>query len=285
MSRDDALGRARRAFAEELRALSGLRSEALVRAFAMVPRERFLGPGPWRVVEVGQGYRTTPDDDPRHLYRCVLVALDEARGLNNGEPASLAGWIDSLDLRPGDRVLHVGCGVGYYTAVIAETVGAAGRVVGVEADPGLAARAAAALADRPGVEVSCGDGVEWLARPKGAFDAIFVNAGATRLEPAWLGGLAPGGRLLLPLTVSPGPSGMGGGHMLRVERGDDGFAARFVSTVGIYPLLGGRDPEENERLSRAYARGGESRVRALRLDPHEPAAGCWLHAGVCLSTV
>ena len=67
-------------YAEELRAVAHLRSEALVRAFATVRREDFLGVGPWQVLiswEAGSSsYRTTEDCDPRHLYHNVLVAID-----------------------------------------------------------------------------------------------------------------------------------------------------------------------------------------------------------------
>jgi protein-L-isoaspartate(D-aspartate) O-methyltransferase len=102
---------ARRRYAEELRARAQLRSEALVQAFTKVPRERFLGPGPWQVMAAPGGYTTTVDADPAHLYRDVLVAINAARFLNNGHPSSLAGCFDALDLQPSERVLHVGCGV------------------------------------------------------------------------------------------------------------------------------------------------------------------------------
>jgi protein-L-isoaspartate(D-aspartate) O-methyltransferase len=46
------------------------------------------------------------------------VAIDAARCLNNGQPSALARWIDAFDLCTGDRVLHVGCGVGYYTPIL-----------------------------------------------------------------------------------------------------------------------------------------------------------------------
>jgi protein-L-isoaspartate(D-aspartate) O-methyltransferase len=46
------------------------------------------------------------------------VALDAAHDINNGQPSALAYWIEALDLKAGDRVYHLGCGVGYYTAII-----------------------------------------------------------------------------------------------------------------------------------------------------------------------
>jgi protein-L-isoaspartate(D-aspartate) O-methyltransferase len=98
----------RQFYAEELRAVSNLQSEALVRAFAKVPRENFLGPGPWQIRNPSlDSYRTTPDAHPKHLYHNVLVAIDAGRQLNNGQPGALALWFDALDLREGNRVVHV----------------------------------------------------------------------------------------------------------------------------------------------------------------------------------
>jgi hypothetical protein len=111
-SRVESIDGARREFAEKIRATAGLRSETLVRAFASVPREDFVGPGPWKVLrppDVSR-YEVTADADPRHLYEDMLVALDASRNLNNGPPSGLGRWLDSFDLTPGDRVLHIGCG-------------------------------------------------------------------------------------------------------------------------------------------------------------------------------
>ena len=116
-------------YAEELRALANLQSEAVVRAFAKVPREHFLGSGPWKILNPSlESYRTTEDANPRHLYHNVLVAIDTGRRLNNGQPSFLAFLIDALELQEGDYAAHVGCGTGYYTAIMAEVVGAKGPV-------------------------------------------------------------------------------------------------------------------------------------------------------------
>jgi hypothetical protein len=116
----------RRWFAEELRFAANLRSPAVVRAFATVPRERFVGPGPWRIrSRMSRGeYWTTESADPCHVYHDALIALDEARGLNNGQPSLCASFVDALDVQPGQQVLHLGCGTGYYSAILAELVGA-----------------------------------------------------------------------------------------------------------------------------------------------------------------
>lgn len=275
----DPLAAARAAYAEELRRAAGLRSERLVRALAETPRERFVGPGPWELIAIPGGARRT--HDPRDLYSNALVVIDAARGINNGEPRFLAYLVDQLDLGPGARAAHVGCGVGYYTALIAAIVGPTGRVIGIEFAADLAERARENLRDLAWVRVVAGDGCRV---DPGEVDAILVNAGATHPIPLWLDRLAPGGRLLLPLTGSNGF-----GAVLRLQRADGGFHVSFVSSVGIYPCAGARDPEIERALDTALARSGIpgiGAVRTLRRDSHAPAASCWLHAGsLCLSTL
>ena len=276
------LEESRREFAEKIRVIAGLRSASLVHALATVPREEFLGPGPWLLTSpaLGGRYQRTPDDDPRRLYDNVLVALDADRNLNNGEPAALARWLDALDLSPGDRLLHIGCGVGYYTAIAAAAT-PGGSTVGVELDPQLAERARRNLGSWPRVSVVSGDGSEFAGDP---FDAIFVNAGATEPLPRWLDQSRVGGRLLVPMTVDVPISGLGGGHMLLIARQPGAYSARFISPVGIYHCTGARTAEGGELLKRSYLRGGEERVRSLRRDRHPSVPQCWLHAPrFCLS--
>jgi protein-L-isoaspartate(D-aspartate) O-methyltransferase len=277
------LDEARAEFAESIRRLAGLRSEALVRAFGAVRREDFVGPGPWKILVLPDvlTYRDTPDADPRHLYANVLVALDPSRFLNNGEPAALARWLDALDLKAGERFLHVGCGVGYYTAIAAEVVSRSGRVLAVEVDPILAERARNNLGRYDHATVVRGDGMDLA---PAAFDAIFVNAGATHVPPTWVAALRPGGRLLAPLTVDVPGMDVGLGQMLLVTQVPGGYDARFVSPVGVYHCAGARTAEGESSLRRAYAGGDEQTVRQLRLDDHPSDERCWLHSpSYCLS--
>jgi protein-L-isoaspartate(D-aspartate) O-methyltransferase len=274
----------RRLYAEELRAASNLRSAALVQAFATVPRERFLGPGPWQIAAPTPPgtYRTTEDADPRHLYHNVLVAIDATRHLNNGQPGFLALLIEALDLQRGDRVVHIGCGLGYYTAIVAAVVGPTGSVTAIELDPNLAAQAGTNLRDWPQVNAVAGDGGAY---DPGLSDAIFVNAGATHPHPIWLDALRQGGRLLVPLTVARHASGHGHGGVLKITRQLHGLTARFISEVNMFPCVGARDPEINDRLQEAFRRGTWAAVQSLRRDPHDPTEACWLHGkDFCLST-
>jgi protein-L-isoaspartate(D-aspartate) O-methyltransferase len=275
-------------YAEELRAVANLQSEAVVKAFAKVPREHFLGPGPWQILDpwyklnlVSSGYHSTPDADPKHLYHNVLVAIDATRWLNNGEPAFLGFLIDSLDLQQGEEVIHIGSGTGYYSAILADVVGLKGHVTAIEVDPELAERARRNLDDLPHVRVVQGDGGQQDAGPA---DTILVNAGVTHPQPLWLDSLRIGGRLLLPLTVSTQADTPQWGQLLKVIRQPTGFSARFISEIVIFPCSGARDPDLNDKLKEAFHRRDSKSIRSLRREPHELAETCWLHdESFCLS--
>jgi protein-L-isoaspartate(D-aspartate) O-methyltransferase len=269
---------ARERYAEELSYTAHVTSPAVIRAFARVPREQYLGPGPWRIYQPWtRQYWTTPDADPRHLYHDVLVAIDEMRLLNNGQPSFLAFLVEALAVREGDHVVHVGCGTGYYSAILAELVGPGGRVTSIEADGTLAVHSRANLAALGQVQVLHGDGGE---HDPGRVDAILVNAGATHPRRIWLDALRPNGRLLLPLTGL-----FGSGWVLKVVKRDDRYAAHFISSISIFPCVGARDAETARLLGDAFVTGGWATVRSLRRDPHESESSCWFHADqLCLST-
>ena len=286
------LAQRRRFFAEEIEAVAHLRTAGLVEAFASVPRERFLPPGPWILKsegDVGGPPRQTPDADPRRIYHNLGVGIVPSRQLFNGSPSLLGMCIDALALTPGARVLHVGCGLGYYTALMAHCVGSSGRVVTVEIDADLAAGARANLASMPWVEVRQGDATAPLGE---VFDAVLINAGATHPQAAWLDALAPDGRLIFPLTVpmpAIGPT-IGKGVMLLIgASGGNGLdprplTARILTFVAIYLGVGLCDPALNARIGEALQRNPFPRLKHLRRDRHEPSTECWLHWDTfCLS--
>lgn len=267
---------ARLAYADALRQLLGGLSDRVHAAFAAVSREHYLGPGPWRLFDgPGMKPRKVKPDEPAKLYVNSLVVIDAKKGLNNGQPSLHAQLIDHLAPNPGDHVVHVGTGTGYYTAILAELVGPEGRVTGIEFRPDLAELAARNLAHLRHVEIRPGDGT--LLDP-GLADAFYGSAGATHVPGLWLDRLLPGGRIIAPLTATA-PIHTGGMVLLierRLRGGSD--AARFVSLVGIYPCVGsGRDPELDEPLGIALRRGDFHEIRSLRRDDHEPEPACWLH--------
>jgi len=276
----------RRFYAEEIEMLANVRTPALVEALATVPREAFLSPGPWVIrseADFGAPARATPDADPRHVYHNVAVGIDPTRQLFNGAPSLLAMTIDNLMVRPGDRVLHLGTGLGYYTALLAHCTGPSGRVLGVEVDAGLATKARENLGTRSWVEIRHGDGLAPIAEP---FDAILINAGVTHPLDAWLDALAPAGRLILPLTAgSPQMGPITKGGMLRIVEDRGQFSVRMIGFVAIYGAIGLRDDSMNALLGQALMRSPMIPATRLRRDPHEREAACWLHGATwCFST-
>jgi protein-L-isoaspartate(D-aspartate) O-methyltransferase len=270
---------ARRWFAEELRFVANMNSFALMEAFATVPRERFVGPGPWRVRSPMNGaqYWTTEDADPRHVYHDVLIALDEARGINNGQPSLWALLLNHLNLSWGEHVLHLGCGVGYYSAILAELVGPQGAVIAVEIDERLAEQARSALEPWLQATVTTADGASY--QPS-LVDAIVASAGATHPRAVWLDSLKLGGRLLVPLTAED----RGGVMLLATRQEADAFAARVICRVGFIEFLGVRDSEAQRLLKIALGKGHIDAVKSLRRDTHGEDESCWLHTeGWCLS--
>ncbi|WP_407158149.1 protein-L-isoaspartate O-methyltransferase family protein [Bradyrhizobium sp. STM 3557] len=241
----DDISAARRWYAEDLRCKTPvLRNLHVIDAFATVPREPFVGPGPWRIIPYPyQQPFVTPDSDPRWLYHDVLVAIDPGRNLNNGMPSFWARNFEQLDIARGERVLQIGAGTGYYAAVLAEIVGAGGRVTTVEIDAALAEQARANLAPWPQINVIAVDG---RALEAGAFDTVIVFAGCTHPAPQWLDGLVEGGRLLMPLTTDSWS-----GFLLHVIRRGTSFAASSIGGVGIYPCIDGRDENASQRLKAA----------------------------------
>ncbi len=268
---------AREFFASEIQAVASLKTAALIDALRVVPRERFLRAGPWTVQADLTGPRQTADDDPRHVYHNLSVAIDPGRQLFNGNPSLIAGLIDGLALAPGSRVLHIGAGLGYYTALIGHVVGAAGRVLAIEVDEALAAEARANLGSMPWIEVQTGDAT---AVPDESFDAILVNAGVTHPQERWLDALAPGGRLVLPLTATIAAMGtIGKGVVMTFTRRGESrdLDGRALTFIAIYSGIGLRDDEMNMKLGQALMRTPFPPVKRLRRDAHDPSPQCWLH--------
>ena len=206
-------------------------SPRLLEALAAVPREDFLPRGPWRIKqETAKSYRLTPDGDPIHLYENVLVAIDARRQLDTGLPSLWAHFIDVLDVKPNERVVQIGCGLGYFSAILSKIVGPKGRVMAVDCDKRLAYRAADYLNFYRNVTVFHGDGCEEIREPA---DVIIIHAGFSHPHPLWLEALRPRGRLLVPLTQRDRE-----GVALRIRRRGKGFEAEAIQQIRIFPGRG-----------------------------------------------
>lgn len=231
MTREHELREARRLYAVEVTGRAGRPEHENPRveaAFTLVARERCLTPPPWTVFAPGGIGRETTSD-PAKLYADVLVVLDRARGINNGQPSLHAAWMIAVAPAPGETVVQIGAGSGYYTAILAELVGRAGRVEAYEIEADLAALAAANVTAWPQARVHADRAPDDLPRA----DVVYVAAGAAAPPPSWLRALRTDGRLIFPWQ-STGAGGM----TVLVRRRPEGFAARLLSRVSFIGCVG-----------------------------------------------
>ncbi|PIO96131.1 protein-L-isoaspartate O-methyltransferase family protein [Pleomorphomonas carboxyditropha] len=248
----------RRAGIEEIRgfyarlitAASKSSDPRLERAFEAVPREAFLPPGPWRIV-VGGRHVDTPSADPAYLYQDVLVALDAAKGINNGEPSLHARWMAAIAPASGEAVTQIGAGTGYYTAILSLLVLPTGTVTAFEIDERLADAARRNLAPFEGVAVVHADAT---GTPLPASDAIYVNAGVAAPPAGWLSALKPGGRMIFPWRPSDKIA-----LTLLVTAGDGGFSVKPLMPSWFIPCVGASEELKPLRLPETAAE-----VRSIR---------------------
>ncbi len=179
----------RAALVETLQSRGCLRSPAIAKAFATVPRHLFV-----------------PDVSVEDAYRDRWIATkrmpDGEVVSSSSQPEIMAIMLDQLDVRSGQRVLEIGAGTGYNAALLAHLVGATGRVTAVDIDDDIVAvtQTHLAAAGVTGARIVCADG--WAGVAEDApYDRIVLTIGAHDISPAWRAQLAPGGRLLLPLSL------------------------------------------------------------------------------------
>lgn len=276
MSGAAALRPVRRRYAEAITGAVPGAGSRLTDAFAAVPREAFLGPPPWTLLRGRDPAHETAD--AADLYTDALVPLAAARGINNGSPALHARMLHRLDVPDGGRVLHAGAGSGYYTAILAELTGPGGQVCAVEVAPDLARAARANLAPWAWAMAVAGDSAAF---PAGPVDRIYVNFAAADIPDRWLDGLAPDGRLVMPLGApDPAARGAAARHsaaaaVLVVQRSGGGYTAgldwavAFICAEG--PAFG--DAAQRRAVVDALRAGGQHRVRRLL---RAQVAGAWL---------
>jgi len=140
--------------------------------------------------------------------------------------------IDAVEPKADERVLEVGTGLGFQTALLAQLVA---EVVSVERWDSLARQARAAL-DRAGVsnvEIVVGDG--WKGAPDHApFDVIIVSAAATGVPAALVEQLADGGRMVIPVRAERGDD-----VLLFKKRNGELIQVRLVTPARFVPLVPG----------------------------------------------
>lgn len=205
------LEKARLRMVEEQIAARGIHDERVLEAMRRVPRHVFVA-----AEQVSRAY----EDHPLHIGCHQTIS----------QPYMVARMTEMLALRPADRVLEVGTGSGYQTAILAELVHA---VVSIERHPPLAeaARERLEALHYDNVRVVCGDGTLGFAEA-GPYHAILVTAGGPSPPRALLAQLADGGRMVCPT----GGLDMQQLHTI-MRRGDDFTTQDGINCIFV-PLVG-----------------------------------------------
>lgn len=203
-------GGARRRLIEELQA-KGIHDLAVLKAFDEVPRHLFVPSGVQH-----RAYEDTP--------------LPIGHGQTISQPYVHAKYLELLGLTGTEKVLEIGTGSGFQTALLTKL---AGQVFSIERIPALAEEARRALRDCAIERVvqRVGDGT--LGWPEEApFDAILVGAASPSVPQPLVDQLAPGGQLLIPV------GGREEQMLLRLRRTERGIERTAIDAMRFVPLIG-----------------------------------------------
>lgn len=195
---------------EQLRQ-QGIHDEKLLHAIESVPRERFV-------------------DEAFQHKAYENTALPIGSGQTISQPYTVAKMTELLRLKPSSRVLEIGTGSGYQTAILAHLVE---HVFSVERIKGLQWQAKRRLKQLDLHNVSTRHGDGWQGWPsRGPFDAIIVTAAPPEIPQDLLQQLDDGGVLILPV-------GEENQTLQRVTRRGDEFVAETIEAVRFVPLVKG----------------------------------------------
>lgn len=206
----DGYGGYRARLVETLRK-KGIRDLAVLRAVGIVPRHRFV-----------------PESVRHRAYEDAALPIGSSQTIS--QPWVQARYLELLSLSGRERVLEIGTGSGYQTALLAMLCDA---VFSVERIPSLAQRAREALAESGirNVTVLVGDGtLGW--RPFAPYDAILVAAASPEIPAPLVEQLAPRGRMVIPLGDRANQT------LTLVRREGDQLRTTTVADVRFVPLLG-----------------------------------------------
>jgi protein-L-isoaspartate(D-aspartate) O-methyltransferase len=177
-------------------------------------------------------HRLVPAAEEANAYRNYPLSIGQGQTIS--QPFIVALMTDLLDVKPGDRVLEIGTGSGYQSAVLAD-LGA--NVYTIEIIESLGREAARRLSELGYTNVTTRIGDGYLGWPEQApFDSIIVTAAAPDVPKSLADQVKVGGRLVIPIGTP-----MGAQTLCVVEKGEGGkLMRREVLGVRFVPMTGGR---------------------------------------------
>lgn len=176
-------------------------------AFAAAPRTDFL-----------------PEDQKQ--FADLDIPLPIGFSVTNSQPTTVRNMLELLSVNEGNRVLDLGSGSGWTSALLSHLVGSSGEVVAVERIPELVERSRAALSQRQNITVEAAQPGVLGCPEKAPYDRILVSAMADRLPRQLFDQMAVGGVLVIPVQ----------GTMIRAVR-TDGFGPMEISEHGPYSFV------------------------------------------------
>ncbi len=167
---------------ERMKAKGNLTSDHVEKAIRRAPRHLFV-----------------PDDEVERAY--LDLPLSIGHGQTVSQPSVVAKMTEYLEVKEGDRVLEIGTGSGWQSAVLSDVVGESGKVYTVELVDDLAEKARKKLRDvgKENVHVFVGDG-SWGLGEYAPYDGIICTAVSPRIQDEWIDQLKVGGRIVCPVS-------------------------------------------------------------------------------------
>ncbi|MBC5829745.1 MAG: methyltransferase domain-containing protein [Candidatus Eremiobacteraeota bacterium] len=210
----------RQALVEHLKQEGSIRTAAVEEAFLSVPRHVFV-----------------PQASLEEAYADRVVRIKEQNGnllSSCSQPAIIGEMLEQLSVSAGNRILEIGTGSGYTAALLAALTGPRGTVttVDIEADLVRQAREHLDTAGFAAVKTVAGDGA--LGDCESApFDRVLLTASSTDIAAAWWQQLAPGGRLVMPLSLKGMQKSVGFARRDRILISETMIDCGFILLRGI----------------------------------------------------
>lgn len=198
----------RKKLVDSLKKSKALNSRRIISAFKKTKREEFI-----------------PLNLREHAYTDEPLPIGEMQTIS--QPTTVAIMTEELEPNSGQKILEIGTGSGYQTAILSEILGSKGRIISLEKLPFLYELARKNLKNYQNINVFCADGTRGYPY-KAPYDRIIVTAEAKKIPEHLIKQLKPGGVLIIPVK----------GKLLKVQKHKDNYETKELGKFAFVPLVG-----------------------------------------------